>query len=488
MDMDPVKITEHMTLRYRGNEINCVTASSFTMKKTKDDADDQLLYCHKNGDFLLFNIDDLKTREVPGYDPIISADSTLIASCSKDEVTMTIRDVKTMNSIRRCKLNGVNFWNWISPTVIGLVGKTAVFHWSIEKDRPVKMFTLDPRVYNPITGYVCDLSERFLAVSSVSFKHRSIQLYTVETKTSRMFDGMNPVFVTIRGKTYLCFVTMDDELAHQNMSSSIFNIVEVPSTSSAEPTSVKFVVNPNVTPRPCAFAAGVSLPGFDTIIGSAASKYGVVFVLSALGNVVAFDVATTRCVYRKCLYEGLEFKVSDFQTIGTYRKGDDEGIIGATRNGKIVSISVDREITAQYLQKVEVAASAEVTTKKKKKNRCGSRKKKKAGTDQTQEEQKSDIPAIGELSVADEAPTTTDSADSVVAVDAGNVNEEAKEGEGEENKLCIVCYENPCNAVFVPCGHMWFCFGCADEIKKKEGTCRPSVPGTSHHRVPNWRY
>ena len=483
---EPVKITEHMTLRFRGNEINCVTPHAFTMKKVKDEKEDDVLYCHKNGEFLLFNMDDFKPYEVPGHDVIVSADSKLVASCSKDEVTMTIRDVKTMTAVRRCKLRRVNFWQWISPSVIGLVSEAAVFHWSVEKERPVKMFTLERGFCLTVTDYVCDVSGRFLAVSSLNISpHRlDTQLYDVETKTSRVFNGMAPAFVTIETKTFLCFVSPDDDLVKQNMSSSILSIVEcAASASSSELIEVKFVMNPNVTSRGTGgtggtgggLAAVVSMFGFDNVIGSAASNAtGIVFVLSALGNVVAFDVATARCVYRKCLFEGLELEVSDFYRTGAYHKGNDEGIIGATRNGKIISVAVDRE-GGQILLKtpiVEDAASQETITKKKKKNKCGSKKKKeKAGANPTPE---SLNPPIHNLTLADEAATVMGNANADLAQmvegnkHKGDKHEEVEEDEG---KLCIVCYENPCNAVFVPCGHMWFCYTCADEIKQKEGSC-----------------
>ena len=33
------------------------------------------------------------------------------------------------------------FWTWVSPTLLGLVTETSVFHWSIESESsPVKIF------------------------------------------------------------------------------------------------------------------------------------------------------------------------------------------------------------------------------------------------------------------------------------------------------------------------------------------------------------
>ena len=46
-----------------------------------------------------------------------------------------------------------------------------------------------------------------------------------------------------------------------------------------------------------------------------------------------------------------------------------------------------------------------------------------------------------------------------------------KDGEDDEQKLCIICMERTPDCIFHPCGHGGICFGCASKIVEKNAIC-----------------
>ena len=47
----------------------------------------------------------------------------------------------------------------------------------------------------------------------------------------------------------------------------------------------------------------------------------------------------------------------------------------------------------------------------------------------------------------------------------GDLNDE------EEAKLCVVCMENSCDALLLPCKHAVMCVSCAVLVKNSTGEC-----------------
>ena len=51
----------------------------------------------------------------------------------------------------------------------------------------------------------------------------------------------------------------------------------------------------------------------------------------------------------------------------------------------------------------------------------------------------------------------------------------------EATKECVICFVEPINTVFVPCGHLYACETCALRIYEATGTCpicRSDITGT----------
>ena len=45
------------------------------------------------------------------------------------------------------------------------------------------------------------------------------------------------------------------------------------------------------------------------------------------------------------------------------------------------------------------------------------------------------------------------------------------EQNGASSEECVVCDENPIDALFFPCRHMWLCFACAQKLKTLQKPC-----------------
>ena len=45
------------------------------------------------------------------------------------------------------------------------------------------------------------------------------------------------------------------------------------------------------------------------------------------------------------------------------------------------------------------------------------------------------------------------------------------EQNGCKSDECVVCNENPIDALFFPCRHMWLCVSCAEKLKKLQKPC-----------------
>ncbi len=72
----------------------------------------------------------------------------------------------------------VAFWKWISPTIVGIVTDTAVFHWSIEGESPpVKMFDRHASlVGSQIINYRANSDEKWLLLIGISAQVRAVLL------------------------------------------------------------------------------------------------------------------------------------------------------------------------------------------------------------------------------------------------------------------------------------------------------------------------
>lgn len=112
----------------------------------------------------------------------------------------------------------VSFWKWISPTTIGIVTDTAVYHWTCYapasqpdaavSDTPVKVFDRHASLAgNQIINYRVTPDEKWLVLVGISsnttnpagFKVKgAMQLYSKERGVSQPIEGHAASFAEVR--------------------------------------------------------------------------------------------------------------------------------------------------------------------------------------------------------------------------------------------------------------------------------------------------
>lgn len=112
----------------------------------------------------------------------------------------------------------VEFWKWISPTTLGIVTTTAVYHWvayapasapsTPTSDTPVKIFERHASLAgNQIINYRVTPDEKWLVLVGISsntanpegFKVKgAMQLYSKERGVSQPIEGHAAAFAEIR--------------------------------------------------------------------------------------------------------------------------------------------------------------------------------------------------------------------------------------------------------------------------------------------------
>ena len=93
----------------------------------------------------------------------------------------------------------VVYWKWFSPSALGIVTNSAVYHWSMEgATEPVKMFDRSQQLANnQIISYKVDPSEKWMILIGIApgaaerpnLVRGNMQLYSVEQQRSQVREG-----------------------------------------------------------------------------------------------------------------------------------------------------------------------------------------------------------------------------------------------------------------------------------------------------------
>ena len=63
--------------------------------------------------------------------------------------------------------------------------------------------------------------------------------------------------------------------------------------------------------------------------------------------------------------------------------------------------------------------------------------------------------------------------------------EELPEESGSEEDVapseCVVCLDEPCDTLLVPCGHMCLCATCAETLRQRTGVCPVCMTQTAQY-------
>ncbi|GAA5893039.1 clathrin heavy chain [Sporobolomyces salmoneus] len=254
----------------------------------------------------------------------------------------------------------VTFWKWISPTTLGIVTETAVYHWvcyapasapsTPTADAPVKVFDRHASLAgNQIINYRVTPDEKWLVLVGISsntsnpagFKVKgAMQLYSKERGVSQPIEGHAASFAELR----LEGAPEDTKLfafAVRTASGAKLHVVEI-DHSAANPVYAKKAVDVFFPPE-----ATNDFP----VAMQVSKRYGIIYLVTKYGFIHLYDLETGACLYMN--------RISGETMFVTCEHEATSGIIGINRKGQVLSVTVDEEVMIPYvlstLNNVELA-------------------------------------------------------------------------------------------------------------------------------------
>lgn len=277
----------------------------------------------------------------------ITADSAIM---NPSQYILALRSNQTLqifNIAEKAKLKSFNmpepvvYWRWLTPTIMGIVTTRAVFHWDVAdlKADPVKMYDRLKELENhQIISYRADASLKWFCLVGLSQENGRVvgwtQLYSAEKNVAQPLRGQAATFAkyTLPGTnqelTLFCF-------AHRTAGESKLIIREVNRTNApAESSANKFGAVAAITfPDDAANDFPVSM--------EVSSKYDVIYLVTRLGLLHIFDIATGKLIYMNRIAQD-----KDTIFVTTAHKG---GMLGVNKSGKILSINLNEQTIIPYI-------------------------------------------------------------------------------------------------------------------------------------------
>jgi len=228
----------------------------------------------------------------------------------------------------------VSFWRWISPSTIALVTTTAIFHWSMEGDsKPTKFFDREASLSDAhVLGYRVSEDLNWAVVYGIKkgatgAVEGCMQLHSKEKNKSNSIEGHAGTFAQFKPDGAAAPVTLVT-FAQKTATQSQLQIVEV--GGGANPTFPR-------TSAPIRYEDPNDFP--TSVLVS--TKHNVVFVLSKMGYVFIFDIATGTEIFKSRISESALFVNAEHKESG--------GIIGVNRSGQVLLLALDEAQVVPYI-------------------------------------------------------------------------------------------------------------------------------------------
>lgn len=248
----------------------------------------------------------------------------------------------------------VAFWRWLSPTRLGLVTATAVFHWESEAPGdPVKVFDRAANLEGAqIISYRADAAGKWCALVGIApgaperpaLVRGAMQLYSVEQRRSQALEAHAAAFaeVALPGRAAPApVIVFAQKTAASGQLVSKLHVVELgapPAGAAALKRSAELFFPPEFADDfPVSMQVG--------------AKYGLAYVLTKLGLLFVYDLETATAVYRT--------RVSPDPVFLAAPSADGGGFACVNRRGQVLAGAVDEAalvpFVAGQLQNPELA-------------------------------------------------------------------------------------------------------------------------------------
>lgn len=233
------------------------------------------------------------------------------------------------------------FWTWISPSAIGIVTATSVYHWSAEGDsQPVKLFERAANLAGTqVINYAVSPDQQWMMVVGIKAgapggpAEGCMQLYSVEKKVSQPLTAHAGCFATIKpaGRSdaalLFCFVKYGGAAPE-------LTIIEIGRDRSA-PGGV-FRPAPAALPLPADGAAD-----FPVAI-QASKKHDMLYILTKAGYVYLFDIHSCSALARQRVSETPIFVSASHDVSG--------GVLAvAAKTGAVMLLTLSEQNLVNYV-------------------------------------------------------------------------------------------------------------------------------------------
>jgi len=237
------------------------------------------------------------------------------------------------------------FWNWVSPTTIGIVTETAVFHLSSEGDSaPSKMFDRSANLNGAqIINYAQSMDAQWMMVCGIKqgatpgTLEGCLQLYSAEKKVSQPLPGHAGCFATIKpagradAALLFCFVKYGGATPE-------VTIIEIGRDRAA--AGAPFRPTPVSLPQAPEAISGGDFP----VAIQASKKHDMLYIATKLGYAYLFDIHTCSPLAR--------VKCSETPVFASHLHESSGGVLTVSaRTGNITLLSLNEGALVNYVLK-----------------------------------------------------------------------------------------------------------------------------------------
>lgn len=227
----------------------------------------------------------------------------------------------------------VVFWKWISPSHIGLVCPTSVYHWDIDGAAdPVKIFDRTSNLENTqIISYKVDPTGKWSVLIGIApgaperpqLVKGFMQLFSVEQSRSQALEAHAATFATIKlpGKPApVSVISFAQKTLVNGQIASKLHVIELgqPGQTSLKKNAELFFP-----------------PEFNddfAVAMSVGPKYGLIYVVTKLGLLFVYDLETATAVYRTRVSQDPVFIAAS---------SADSGFLAINRRGQVLAATVN---------------------------------------------------------------------------------------------------------------------------------------------------
>mmetsp|Transcript_17485 Transcript_17485/g.52457 ORF Transcript_17485/g.52457 Transcript_17485/m.52457 type:complete len:1706 (-) Transcript_17485:516-5633(-) len=247
----------------------------------------------------------------------------------------------------------VVFWKWISSTKLGIVTGTAVFHWDMNgTSDPVKAFDRTANLEGTqIINYRVDSVEKWSVLIGIAPGNAErpqlvkgfMQLYSVDQKRSQALEAHAAAFSTIKvpGRAApSTVISFAQKTFNNGVLTSKLHVIELGAPAGTPPLkkNAELFFPPEFADD---FPVAMQI----------SEKYGLVYVITKLGLLFVYDLATATAVYRNRISQDPIFLTANSPSTG--------GFYAINRRGQVLLATVNEAtmvpFVSQQLGNLELA-------------------------------------------------------------------------------------------------------------------------------------